>query len=111
MSYQFDRKLLRVVQEWRNEPLKTDDLVNAATDEELWGALACLDEDEFEIVRRENPGLERKCRIELERRGRLTVAQREELKEIRTEHRWLMGFLISGGIALALALLSKLLFH
>jgi hypothetical protein len=107
MSYQFDRKLLRLVQEWQNAPLKTDDLVNAATDEELWGALACLDEMEFEKVRRENPGLERKCRIELERRGRLTVAQREELKELRTTQRWLFGFLISAAIAAVVALLRR----
>ena len=92
MATQFDRRLLRAVNEWRNERYKTDELVMQATDEALWGALACLDETEFVDVKRDNHSLERKCRTELERRGRLTVAQREEMKEIRTEHRCCWAF-------------------
>lgn len=61
MENQFDRKLLRELAGKENGT-QTDKMLFEATAEQLWGALACIEEPEFTKVR----PFERKIRLLLE---------------------------------------------
>ena len=102
---QFNRALLDRLKhshEATMNVLGADPLVRSANEEELWGALACLDE---------NPDLER---LKLERKIRVVLEQKEleeERKHRRIMDRRYWGPLIVGILAVLVGLTSLLRAH
>jgi len=117
MNSQIDRSLLRSLLSWgTGDRYVIDGELLKASDEQLWGALACLGESEFEQLRKSDLDLERKIRTILEQRGLLVGDQRyqsqqsqitQEKTERVQDRKWTrLGIVLSLLIGLAGLLLA-----